>query len=145
MRGDGPYPHARREVIVRDGDKSYVAYVYPYEGYLLGLEGFYRSRELFPGVLMALKADGQSFLIQIKRAKRSQRGFLYGYDASTDRFQEEKEVDNHYDVDSRFTLLPGTLVKLYEKTEGLSGLPLLQSMFRNMSLVADGYKRFHYL
>ena len=139
------FMEGRREVIVRDGDKSYVAYVYPYEGYLLGLEGFYRSRELFPGVLMALKADGQSFLIQIKRAKRSQRGFLYGYDASTDRFQEEKEVDNHYDVDSRFTLLPGTLVKLYEKTEGLSGLPLLQSMFRNMSLVADGYKRFHYL
>lgn len=140
-----------REIILTDQDKrkTYKAFYYPEEGFLLGLNEIYQTYNPIQGSLFFLqKDDFNKYIYSFRKAKKVITAFKCEYDREKRRIVfTGHPVETHTDINKTILILKDELDKinsLWEEGSKIENLnELLHFVFMNFGNPSESYKIFH--
>lgn len=139
-----------REIILTDQEKrkTYTAYYYPEEGFLLGLNEIYQTYNPIQGSLFFLqKDDFNKYIYSFRKAKKVITAFKCEYDREKKRIVfTGQPIETHTEINKAILIMKDELERinsLWEEGAKIDNLnELLHFVFMNFGNPSESYKSY---
>ena len=135
-----------REFIFTDveGGEVYTLYLYPSQGFFLGLKDFYEQNNIPQGASLTLeKKEGNRFNFWLKKSKKKLSVFKIAYDPKEDKFLDAGEELFSFSLPNKIIHIEketfSQLSSLYSQRDKSDLRELLILIFKNFGLEGDNY------